>query len=106
MPFAGNTISMRKDVLDDYRKSCTALAEAVNEVLFESSRDWYWVGDVVGGLCDYDDTDYLTTDEMSLIIEYDVDYDMYAAWRDANMSHTKNINLISWIKGLRYDDIE
>ena len=88
-----------------FHKACKDLANRVNEHLFEGCRDWYWVGDEIGGLCDFNDTDFLKPEEMVLILEKEISYDDYAEWRDANIKYgdTKgHINLQSWIMGCRH----
>ena len=65
-------------VLDAYRAACQDLADAVNVQLFEGHRKPYWIGDIVGGECDFDDCDILSTEEMALILSKGVTYDQYA----------------------------
>ena len=86
-----------------FRKACNDLAQAVNEQLFDGHRDIYWVGGVVGGTCDFDNIDFLSPEDMVLIIENGLDYDHYAEWRNANLDHDKYINLCSWLRGCRHD---
>ena len=83
--------------------ACTMLATLVNEQLFEGSRSWYWVADEVGGMCDYEDCDFLSPEDMVLIIEHHLTYDEYAEWRDANLEKEEYINLRSWLKGARHE---
>lgn len=87
-----------------YRTACDGLARAVNTRLFEDGRDWYWVGGDAGGLCDFDGVDFLTPEDMALVLECDVEYDEYAAWRDANLDNQDKgyINLRSWLMGCRH----
>lgn len=89
-----------------FEKSCDELARQVNHRLFDDSRSWYWVGDEKGGICDFDDADFLTPEEMVIILQTPhFTYDQYAEWRDANIEYgeTKGfINLRSWIKGCRH----
>lgn len=90
-----------------FERSCDELARQVNNRLFDGSRSWYWVADVVGGICDFGDTDFLTPKEMSVILQTPhFTYDQYAEWRDANILHadTKgHIRLFSWTEGCRHD---
>lgn len=86
-----------------FRKACNDLAQAVNEQLFDGDRSFYWVGGVVGGTCDFGDVDFLSPEDMVLIIENGLDYDHYAQWRNANLGHDKYINLKSWLMGCRHD---
>lgn len=78
----------------------------MNHCLFEDSRDWYWVGNRIGGSCDFGDADFLTPEEMVIILQTPhFTYDEYAEWRDANIEYhdTKGyINLASWLKGCRH----
>ena len=97
----------RTEEVEAYWKACQELAEKVNEQLFEGCREIHWVGDEVGGACDYDGTDFLTPDQMVLIIQHEMTYEQYAEWRDSNNDHQgKWINLKSWIMGLRHDMIK
>lgn len=93
-------------IINDFHNICNKLADTVNKQLFESRRNKYWVGDEIGGICDFEDTDFLTPEEMVLIIENKLTYEQYAAWRDANIEYglTKGyINLKSWLLGCRHD---
>lgn len=91
-----------RDLLELFSSTCNDLAKEVNDVLFEGCRDWYWVGEQVGGLCAFEDTDFLTPDEMYLILAYKVSYETYADWREWNLAYgdiVHNFNLWSWIHG-------
>lgn len=95
-------------LIQQFHAACNALTNAVNVQLFDGIRDPYWVANEVGGICDFEDTDFLTPDEMVLILQADLTYDEYAEWRDANIKYgeTKgNINLKSWMKGCRFSMI-
>ena len=46
-------------VVRKYKNACDDLAELVNEQLFDGCREWYWIGDEVGGACDFEDCDVL-----------------------------------------------
>ena len=95
-------------LIQQFHDACNALANAVNVQLFDGMRDPYWVADEVGGLCDFEETDFLTPEEMVLILQSDLTYDEYEEWRDANIEYgeTKgNINLKSWLKGCRFSMI-
>ena len=86
----------------NYRTGCNNLAKAVNEQLFEGCRDWYWVGGDIGGVCGFEDCDFLSAEDMARIVESGMTYDEYAEWRDANLEHEQHINLRSWMKGARH----
>ena len=90
-------------VVRKYKKACDDLAELVNEQLFDGCRDWYWIGDEVGGACDFEETDVLNPEDMVRIIENGLTYDQYAEWREANLDNGRYINLKSWLMGLRHD---
>lgn len=92
-----------QDAIKKYKDACNLLASIVNDQLFDGCRDWYWVGDEVGGLCDFMDTDFLSPEDMVRIIENDMTYDEYAEWREANLDNSSNITLKSWLMGLRHD---
>ena len=90
-------------VVRKYKKACDDLAELVNEQLFDGCLEWYWIGDEVGGACDFEETDVLNPEDMVRIIENGLTYDQYAEWREANLDNGSYINLKSWIMGLRHD---
>ena len=97
-----NKTNMNKpEIINKYKETCNNLVDAINELLFDNCRDPYWVNDVVGDICDFGDTDFLTPEEMSLILENNMTYEQYAEWRDANLNN-QYINLRSWIKGCRH----
>ena len=89
--------------LELFRESCDRLAELVNQQLFDGCRKWYWIGNEVGGLCDFEDCDVLKPEAMVLIIETNMTYDEYAEWRDANLNNNYYIHLKSWLMGERHD---
>lgn len=86
----------------NYWDACERLVEITNKQLFEGFRSTYWVGGVCGGLCCFDDTDFFSPEEMALIIRYEVTYEQYAEWREANLANESKINLQSWLKGARH----
>ena len=88
--------------LELFRESCDRLAELVNQQLFDGCRKWYWIGDEVGGACDFEDCDVLNPEDMVRIIENGLTYDEYAEWRDANLDNKHYINLKSWLMGARH----
>ena len=88
--------------LELFRESCDRLARLVNDQLFDGCRKWYWIGDEVGGACDFEETDVLNPEDMVRIIENGLTYDEYAEWRDANLDNNCYINLKSWLMGLRH----
>ena len=92
--------------LELFRESCDRLAELVNIQLFDGFRNWYWIGDEVGGACDFEETDVLNPEDMVRIIENNMTYDEYAEWRDANLDNNRYINLKSWLMGARHDMLD
>lgn len=86
----------------NYWDACEKLVDIINEKLFDDSRDPYWIGGVCGGLCNFGDTDFLSSEEMALIIQNEVTYEQYAEWREANLANERKINLQSWLKGARH----
>jgi hypothetical protein len=92
-----------QDAVKKYNDACNLLASMVNEQLFDGCRKWYWIGDEVGGVCDFEETDVLNPEDMVRIIENGMSYDEYAEWRDANLDNNRYINLKSWLMGLRHD---
>lgn len=89
-------------VVRELKKACDDLAELVNEQLFDGCREWYWIGDEVGGACDFDEFDVLNPEDMVRIIENGLTYDEYAEWRNANLDNNRYINLKSWLMGARH----
>ena len=90
-------------VVRKYKKACDDLAELVNEQLFDGCREWYWIGDEVGGACDFEECDVLNPEDMVRIIENGLTYDQYSDWREANLDNNRYINLNSWLMGLRHE---
>lgn len=86
-----------------FRNACNLLATLVNEQLFDGSRSWYWIGDDVGGTCDFEGEDFLSPEDMVRIIEHRMTYDEYADWRNANLDNNRYINLKSWLMGARHE---
>ena len=93
-------------VVRKYKKACDDLAELVNEQLFDGCREWYWIGDEVGGACDFEETDVLNPEDMVRIIENGLTYDEYAEWRESNLDHAQYINLKLWLMGARHDMLD
>ena len=93
----------QKKTIELFKFACNSLATAVNQQLFDGGRKWYWIGDEVGGACDFEECDVLNPEDMVRIIENGLTYDEYAEWRDANLDNNRYINLKSWIMGLRHD---
>lgn len=89
-------------VVREFKKACDDLAELVNEQLFDGCREWYWIGDEVGGACDFEESDVLNPEDMVRIIENGLTYDEYAEWREANIDNNRYINLKSWLMGARH----
>lgn len=92
-----------KKIIQQYKDSSNKLAELVNQQLFDGCRTWNWIGDDVGGMCDFDDADILITEDMIRIIENNVTYEQYEEWREANLDNSRYINLKSWLMGARHD---
>lgn len=98
--------SKLKKIIKQYKDSCNELAELVNMQLFDGCREWYWIGDEVGGACDFEECDVLNPEDMVRVIENNMTYDEYAVWRDANLDHAQYINLKSWLMGARHDMLD
>lgn len=86
-----------------FHNACNLLATIVNEQLFDGSRSWCWIGDDVGGICDFEETDFLSPEDMVRIIEHHMTYEEYAEWRNANLDNGRYINLKSWLMGARHE---
>ena len=93
-------------VVREFKKACDDLAELVNEQLFDGCREWYWIGDEVGGACDFEECDVLNPEDMVRVIENNMTYDEYAEWRDANLDDGRYINLRSWLMGARHNMLD
>ena len=94
------------DTVEQYKKSCNELAALVNQQIFDGCRKWYWIGDDVGGVCDFECVDILNPEDMVRIIENGITYDEYSEWRNANLDNKRYINLKSWLMGLRHDMLD
>ena len=94
--------SQSKKIIKQYKDSCNELAELVNMQLFDGCRKWYWIGDEVGGACDFEDCDVLNPEDMVRIIENNMTYDEYAEWREVNIDNNRYIDLKSWLMGARH----
>ena len=79
----------QKKTIELFRVACDGLATSVNQQLFDGGRKWYWIGDEVGGVCDFEECDVLNPEDMVRIID-----------------NNRYINLKSWLMGLRHDMIE
>lgn len=95
-----------KETIELFRESCDCLASLVNKQLFDGCRKWYWIGDEVGGACDFEETDVLNPEDMVRIIENGLTYDEYAEWREANLDDGRYINLRSWLMGARHNMLD
>lgn len=98
-----NKITLHSDAVQRFKDACNDIAELVNEQLFDGCRKWYWIGDEVGGACDFEEADVLNPEDMVRIIDNGMSYDEYAEWRDANLDNNRYINLKSWLMGLRHE---
>ena len=98
-----NNKKIKPDAVQRFKDACNDIAEAVNKQLFDGSRKWYWIGDDIGGACDFEEVDVLNPEDMVRIIENGLTYDEYAEWRDANLDHAQYINLKSWLMGARHE---
>ena len=93
---------IKNKVVTMFQSYCNQLATLVNDQLFDGCREWYWIGDEVGGACDFEDCDVLNPEDMVRILENGLTYDEYAEWRDANLNDGRYINLKSWLMGARH----
>ena len=93
----------QKETIELFKFACNSLATAVNKQLFDGYRNWYWIGNEVGGACDFEEADVLNPDDMVHIIENGLTYDEYAEWREANLNNNYYIHLKLWMMGERRD---
>ena len=96
----------QKETIELFKFACNCLATFVNMQLFDGCRNWYWIGDEVGGACDFEECDVLNPEDMVRIIENGLTYDEYAEWRNANLDNNRYINLKSWLMGARHDMLD
>ena len=96
----------QKEIVQQFKDSCNKVAESVNKQLFDGCRRWYWIGEEVGGACDFEECDVLNPEDMVRIVENGLTYDEYAEWREANLDHAQYINLKSWLMGARHDMLD
>ena len=96
----------QKETIELFKFACNLLATFVNKQLFDGCRNWYWIGDEVGGACDFEETDVLNPEDMVRVIENNMTYDEYAEWREANIDNNRYINLKSWLMGARHDMLD
>lgn len=94
---------IEQNAVKNYKEACNLLASIVNQQLFDGCRTWYWIGDEVGGACDFEEADVLNAEDMVRIIENGIDYDEYSEWREANLDNNRYINLKSWLMGARHE---
>lgn len=85
-----------------FETACNTLAAAVNRQLFDGTRKWHWVGDSIGGVCDFGGTDFLSPEDMTRILKHGVTFEEYDEWCTSNLDHEQHINLASWLKGVRH----
>lgn len=103
---------VKKWNISAYREACENLKDAVNEQLFEGGRSPYWIGDEVGGLCDFEEYMILSTTDMVIIIENNLTYEQVSEWINAGVDYNfgreneEYINLNAWIKGARYEMLD
>lgn len=101
-----------KSIIKAFNTACNNLVQAVNEQLYDGKCKPYWIGDEVGGLCDFDGYAVLSPAEMTLIIDRHLTYDQVMEWIDAGVDYNrereneKYINLDAWIKGARYEMLD
>ena len=101
-----NLNKSQKETIELFKFACNSLATAVNKQIFDGYRNWCWIGDEVGGVCDFDCIDVLNPEDMVRIIENGLTYDEYAEWRNANLDNGRYINLRSWLMGARHDMLD
>lgn len=104
-----------------FEEACEAMAREIYSKLIMDGEeyepkddDYYWVADVVGGICDFGDTMFLKPEEMAIILERGVTYHELSEWQDFNTAYYEEkiaeaehrerapfINLESWLMGAR-----
>lgn len=101
-----------KSIIKAFNTACNNLVQAVNEQLYDGKCKPYWIGDEVGGLCDFEEYMILSTTDMVLIIENNLTYEQVSEWINAGVDYnfgrekTHYINLQSWLMGARYDMLD
>jgi hypothetical protein len=93
--------------IKDAREALLAVCERYVKLLAEKwDLDWheaYWVGNELGGLCDFDGDFTITLTDMVYVVENDASYAEYMEWMNYNIDAHRwgfhNINLKSWHMG-------
>lgn len=93
--------------IEEARQALRYVCDIYVRMLAEKwNRDWreaYWVGDELGGLCDFDGDLTITLTDMIYALENDVSYAEYTEWINYNIDAHRwgfhNINLKSWHMG-------
>ncbi len=97
----------QQQAIQAYHNACNLLAAQVNKQFFDNCRDWRWVGDNVGEVCDFGDNDFISCEGMVIILQYGISYDDYKEWECNSLDHPdKYINLRSWCMGLRHEMLD
>ena len=101
----------RNAAVKRYRDACEILRTTLRDMYFPENDRSYWIGDDIGGLCDFGDTSIISASDIALLIEKNVSYDSFDEWANAGLdynadkpeSERKYINLKSWLMGARYE---
>ena len=92
------------DLVRKYKDTCAEIADAVAIRLFPTTRQHKWVGDRIGGICDFGNANFLTMGDMVLILETDMDPKGFFEWSAANEENKDYISLHCWLQGVRHSD--
>lgn len=97
-------------VVKQFYESCNSLAKQVNEAVFHNTEEFWWCGNIVGGVCAFGNTDILSVDEMAYILENQLEASEIREWMDYTCNHIpqkgKMINLRSWHTGCRPETLK
>lgn len=85
----GRNIDKAVEVLGNplrmYQEGCDTLARMVADRLFDGVP-YYWVGDVVGGIADFGDTNFLSMEDIAYVVEGNVTYEEYEKYNEFRLN--------------------
>ena len=82
--------------IKNYEKACVALAKKFSHIY--SNGDYYFVGNDIGGICDFGDDLFLDSHDQVMVLELDPSVDeFYEAWNEW-VEEDFNVNLENLIR--------
>lgn len=93
----------KEEMRKSFDKVCQQYVDALIEKWELSKPDTWWIANDVGGVLAFNDTGFLSLNDLIFCIEEDVTIEEYYEWSEYNMFaqefHQNLINLSSWHKG-------